>query len=359
MSNLRPTLWRTCRVIANESRLRLLWMIFDIGGLSVSQLGRAVGISDQNASIQLRLMNSRGLISPRREGMEVIYEAEPNVGIDVAPDLLDALRECHEKKVSIDGVIRAATAFTYPRRIQIVRELEKAACKPAQLEDRTGIKARALYRHLSKLEARGFIRQVQHTYSLSIPKNPLARCLLQIAVSAEDGFSEPVNVVKVVSGGQTGADRAALDAAIACGVPHGGWCPKGRRAEDGPIDPVYNLEEMAKEDYPSRTKANVADSDVTVIFSRGPLSGGSLLTQEFAVELNKPCLHIDFQALKNSPLDRTEFFQALEEKVSAVAEAMADEPGLGNIVLNVAGPRASTDPSIYDAVYSALTLLLR
>ncbi len=148
-----------------------------------------------------------------------------------------------------------------------------------------------------------------------------------------------LEIVRVISGGQTGADRAALDAAIACEVEHGGWCPKGRLSEDGPIPEQYNLQERETESYSERTKANVKDTDLTLIFSHGPLSGGSLLTQKFAEELGKPCLHIDL--LKK--------FQPLEEKF----------PNLGKIILNVAGPRASNDPEIYDAVYVAMTQLLR
>jgi len=345
MPKLRPTLWRTCRVIANESRLRLLWMIFDLGDLSVSQLGRNVGISDQNASIQLRLINSRGLISPRRVGMEVIYEAEPNTEVAAAPEILEALRECRAKKVPMDVVIRAATAFTHPRRIQIVRELAASALKPAQLQDRTGIKERALYRHLSKLEARGFIRRIRHTYSVCSPKNEFSKILLQLALSVDEIVSEPMTIAKVISGGQTGADRAALDAAIACGVPCGGWCPKGRLAEDGPIPKTYPLQETDSAQYPVRTRMNVEEADVTIILSRGPLTGGSLLTLAFAKAADKPCVHIDL-------LESQDVFQGLE-KVEGVV------PRIGKTILNVAGPRASNDPKIYDAVYQAIVQLLR
>ncbi|MBL7017121.1 MAG: hypothetical protein ISR84_06140, partial [Kiritimatiellales bacterium] len=73
-----------------------------------------------------------------------------------------------------------------------------------------------------------------------------------------------MKVAKIISGGQSGADRAALDAAMACGIPHGGWCPKGRLAEDGQISPKYNLREMETDSYSERTKANVADSDLTL-----------------------------------------------------------------------------------------------
>lgn len=105
--------------------------------------------------------------------------------------------------------------------------------------------------------------------------------------------------MKIVSGGQTGADRAALDAAIDCNIAHGGWCPAKRLAEDGVIDKKYQLQETESSNYAVRTKANVLDSDVTIIFSHGELMGGSLLTKELAKKLSKPCLHIDLNNDKN------------------------------------------------------------
>ncbi|HBP90227.1 MAG TPA: hypothetical protein DD706_21335 [Nitrospiraceae bacterium] len=80
----------------------------------------------------------------------------------------------------------------------------------------------------------------------------------------------------MISGGQTGADRDGLDAAIHCEIPHGGWCPRGRLAEYGIIPGEYHLSEMGSPEYLPRKKANVFDSDATVIFTFGTLSGGSL-----------------------------------------------------------------------------------
>jgi hypothetical protein len=172
-----------------------------------------------------------------------------------------------------------------------------------------------------------------------------------------------MRIIKIVSGGQTGADRAALDAAIDCGVPHGGWCPKGRRAEDGPISDRYHLQETESEWYPERTRANVADSDGTLIFSHGPLTGGSLLTKQFAKELGKPCVHIDLN--DGFPVDSVQDGHSLEKMFPNLGSLkirlsrggkMLGEDGW---VLNVAGPRESTDPQIYDAVYERMTLLLQ
>ena len=80
-------------------------------------------------------------------------------------------------------------------------------------------------------------------------------------------------IIKIVSGGQTGADRGGLDASIHCELPHGGWCPKGRKAEDGRIPDKYQLVEMSTSDYLSRTEANVVDSDATVVFTDKAATG--------------------------------------------------------------------------------------
>lgn len=146
---------------------------------------------------------------------------------------------------------------------------------------------------------------------------------------------------KIVSGGQTGADRAGLDAAIESGVEYGGWAPKGRKAEDGLVPDKYHLTELKKGGYPKRTEQNVVDSDGTVIFSFGKLTGGSLLTRRFAGEYNRPHLHIDLDVVENP--------------VSLLQDWLIDRDVK---VLNVAGQRASQAPGIYERVKSILRLVL-
>src|ERR1700732_1716178 len=98
---------------------------------------------------------------------------------------------------------------------------------------------------------------------------------------------------KIISGGQTGADRAGLDFAIYAGLEHGGYVPRGRKAEDGRIDARYNLVELSTSSYPARTRRNIAEGDGTVIFSlERRLSGGTKLTCEHPLKLGKPVLHI-------------------------------------------------------------------
>jgi hypothetical protein len=146
-------------------------------------------------------------------------------------------------------------------------------------------------------------------------------------------------VSKIVSGGQTGVDRAALDAAIKLGIAHGGWVPKGRLAEDGPLPETYRLRETASAAYSERTERNVIDSDGTLIISRGELTGGSEATREAAIRHERPWLHVD--------LSRTSAFRSAVR----ITDWLRDH---GIRILNVAGPRASKDPRIYQATLALL-----
>ncbi len=150
-------------------------------------------------------------------------------------------------------------------------------------------------------------------------------------------------LTKIVSGGQTGADRAALDFAIKFNIPHGGWITKGRRTESGPLPDFYNLKEMDTRDYPARTRQNILDSDGTVIIARGPLTGGSALTYAFARKTGKWVCRINL-------LEQDIFEAAL------ILHAFILDQGIR--VLNVAGPRAGHDPDIYYDVKTILTAVL-
>lgn len=138
--------------------------------------------------------------------------------------------------------------------------------------------------------------------------------------------------LRIVSGGQTGVDRAALDAALAAGAPCGGWCPGGRMAEDGPLDARYPLREIPGAGYIERTRANVADSDGSLILHGGPLEGGTLQTRRFCAELGKPCLVIARE-------------QFDEERAAAEIARFIARHDIRS--LNVAGPRASKQPALY------------
>ena len=143
----------------------------------------------------------------------------------------------------------------------------------------------------------------------------------------------------IISGGQTGADRAALDWAIANHVPHGGKCPKGRRAEDGPIDARYNLTELKSVSYLARTKANVVESDATVIFTiAAKLAGGSKRTAEFAKQAGKPWLHLSAETDG--------------DKAGKVLRGFLKRHPAK--LLNVAGSRGSKEPSVGDFLRKVL-----
>jgi hypothetical protein len=146
-------------------------------------------------------------------------------------------------------------------------------------------------------------------------------------------------ILKIISGGQTGADRAALDWAIANQIPHGGWCPRGRKAEDGVIDAKYLLNEMASDDYRQRSKKNVMESDGTLILNIGDLDGGSLETAKLAGRLDMPCLVLSLDSAGG------------EENVRRFVDWLQR----GSIAtLNVAGPRESKRPGIYTLTYELL-----
>ena len=135
---------------------------------------------------------------------------------------------------------------------------------------------------------------------------------------------------KIVSGGQTGADRAALDWAIFHDIPHGGWCPKGRKAEDGILSVQYQLTETPSASYPQRTQWNVRDSDGTVIFTMASkLSGGSKLTADAAIKLGRPWIHL-------SP---SSSYEPARELLRFLSENNIE-------VLNVAGTRGSKEPDV-------------
>lgn len=151
-------------------------------------------------------------------------------------------------------------------------------------------------------------------------------------------------IKKIISGGQTGADQAALDAAIRLGIPHGGSIPKGRINEDGRLPDKYQLKEMPTSSYARRTEQNVIDSDGTLIVSHGKLTGGSAYTKEMAVKCNKPWHHSD--------LNKTNIFQEVIFIVNWIK--------LNRIkTLNVAGPSASEDPRIYQDVINLLEMAIR
>lgn len=140
---------------------------------------------------------------------------------------------------------------------------------------------------------------------------------------------------KVISGGQTGVDRAGLDAAMKAGIPIGGYCPKGRLAEDGVISEKYPLTELESPESYYRTEQNVIHSDGTLILNKGELSQGTKLTNFFAVQYGKPCLIVQLDA----------------ERIIDPSQVIRWIDGQLITTLNIAGPRESKFPGIYQQAY--------
>lgn len=145
--------------------------------------------------------------------------------------------------------------------------------------------------------------------------------------------------LRIISGGQSGADRAALDVARALGLPHGGFVPRGRWAEDGPIPPDYAVWELDSPEPADRTAANVHHADATLIVTHGAARGGTALTIALARDSAKPWLHLDLMGMGEAA--------AVAALLAWLAQAC---PG----TLNVAGPRASEDGAIHGAVHALL-----
>jgi hypothetical protein len=148
--------------------------------------------------------------------------------------------------------------------------------------------------------------------------------------STSESLSQRFDIERVVSGGQTGVDRAALDVALELGIPCGGWCPKGRRAEDGPIDARYPLRETRSSEYRVRTGKNVVGSDGTLVLAFGPLKGGTALTVRLAQKHRRPFLVVDLSHGGDS--------RAVEDWIRTNRIR----------ILNVAGPRETESPGIYE-----------
>ena len=154
---------------------------------------------------------------------------------------------------------------------------------------------------------------------------------------------------KIVSGGQSGVDRGSLDAAIALGIPHGGWCPYGRRAEDGLIADRYQLQCTRSADYRVRTRRNVLQSDGTLIFACGEPTGGTKLTRDWAICCGRPCQVVDFIACRQRP-----------ENASVAQHAVRDWLYLHSIrVLNVGGPRGSRHAWLAESTRTFMCRMLR
>ena len=152
----------------------------------------------------------------------------------------------------------------------------------------------------------------------------------------------PHPIKKIISGGQTGVDRAALDFAIEHDIPHGGYCPKGRKAEDGRIPERYQLTETESAQYEDRTEQNLLEADGTLILDSGALSGGTALTAELCLKHLRPLHIIDLNEAGTKT--RADFWRWVDENAVRI--------------LNVAGSRESKRP-LYESAKACLEMLFR
>jgi DNA-binding transcriptional ArsR family regulator len=178
-----PTLWRTCRVLANRQRLQILTVLIRQPGQTVSSVARQMRLSLPAASQYLRALEARGLLSSRRVGLRVEYRPVATTNEGGGAAIATALRMLvGRRRQSHDILFKLATAFTHPRRIEVYRAVRNGADSFVRMQAATHISARALARHLAKLEARGFVKKEGDVYVVTNHAHPLGRVLARLAV---------------------------------------------------------------------------------------------------------------------------------------------------------------------------------
>jgi len=182
--SLNPTLWRTCRALANRRRLDVLRFLLQHPGRCVSEVAEGVGISESSASHCLRALNARGMLAVRRTSRWVAYTVSPNSTISFSEALVAAMKQqLSRRRHAVEGAFRYLTAFTHPRRIRIVRALNRTpGLSIMALVARCSISLPAMKRHVDKLMRRGIVvRSQRGTYTLARRLSPFARELVSIA----------------------------------------------------------------------------------------------------------------------------------------------------------------------------------
>jgi DNA-binding IclR family transcriptional regulator len=168
VQHFHPTLWRTCRVLANQTRLRILQMLLREPNQTVTQVAARLNRPASLTSEYLRALEARGMLGARRIGSRVVYRPGSFKGEGAAPLILAALRLDFQKQARpILKFFKLATAFTHPRRIEIFRLLSRESSTLSQIKMATRMSARALQRNLAKLQSRGFIRSRSGIYTVA------------------------------------------------------------------------------------------------------------------------------------------------------------------------------------------------
>jgi DNA-binding transcriptional ArsR family regulator len=177
-----PTLWRTCRVLANRNRLQTLALLLQQPNQTVSAIAERMSLSMPATSQYLRALEARGLLTCRRVGRRVEYRPVAGTSEDAAAEIVKALRLAFPGKAQpIEGIFKLATGFTHPRRVEVFRALTNGADSFVKLQAATNLPARALSRHLAKLEARGFVKVEAAHYVAPIQRHPFGRALARLA----------------------------------------------------------------------------------------------------------------------------------------------------------------------------------
>jgi DNA-binding IclR family transcriptional regulator len=177
-----PTLWRTCRALANRNRLRIFGCLVQQPNQAVTAIANRLRLPVAVSSQYLRALEARGLLVARRKGSFVSYRVSDGESAAAVQPLVAALRVVFQREHDpITIVFKLATAFTHPRRVAVVQSMAGGARTLPQLHERTGISVAALMRHLAKLEARGFIMRGSGAYVLVPQRTPLPRALITMA----------------------------------------------------------------------------------------------------------------------------------------------------------------------------------
>ncbi|MGD9781953.1 MAG: ArsR family transcriptional regulator [Kiritimatiellia bacterium] len=185
MQQLNPTLWRTCRVLAGHSRLRLLRLLHDAPGQCVSELADLVGIGVSDASQELRRIQSRGLLRPEHCGARLVYRMKADPQVASATPLLHALKNAFDRNPPEQDAAMApiAAGLAHPRRIAIAKVLMKSDLVSQDLRAATRIPRGPLSLHLDTLETGGWVRRQKRTLSFHVPGHPLAQALFHLIPS--------------------------------------------------------------------------------------------------------------------------------------------------------------------------------
>ena len=185
INSLAPTLWRTCRVMANHKRMHCLHTVLRTPGLTVELVAGATGLSVSKASLFLRAIQSRGLISSRRKSRWNLYYAEPEASVKASKAFLDAVRSAFfTERLSEAEIVNALKAYTHARRIDIVRQLAYADFVDFHdFSVRVQISPPALFRHMRHLRVHGVIELENESYKLANPKTDFSHDLLRIILA--------------------------------------------------------------------------------------------------------------------------------------------------------------------------------